>query len=370
MNVKGTMCIEILCLSVQFFCPVLRCPEHSVGAAHDTIQKTLIGGNAEMKKGILVLLVAGACWGGTLQAQDWETAPLDRVENAAEHGDANAQYRLGWMYERGHGFLAQNSEDAAVWYRKAAEQGVAKAQSRLGWMYANGEGVVQDHKQAVVWYHKAADQGDADAKFAMLREAAEQGDADAQYNLGLTYDGDGNGNGDTTTAAIWFRKAAEQGVANAQFRLARLYYNGFGVEQDDKQACEWYRKAGEQGHSKAQFHLGMFFRFQGDVEQAAFWLRKAVEQGDILAPYYLGTVYDTIGNQEVNTQAKIQAYKQAYVWFSVAAVNSVADADIADADIADAGIQRDDVATQLTPAALSEAQDLAGNYIEQYKSKP
>ena len=42
---------------------------------------------------------------------------------------------------------------------QAAEQGNAQAQFNLGWMYANGEGVRQDPVQAVQWYRKAAEQG-------------------------------------------------------------------------------------------------------------------------------------------------------------------------------------------------------------------
>ncbi|MGN6843432.1 tetratricopeptide repeat protein, partial [Neisseria sp. P0021.S006] len=56
----------------------------------------------------------------------------------------------------------------AVWadslqdYKKtlqAAEQGNAKAQFSLGKMYYKGEGVRQDYAQAVQWYRRAAEQG-------------------------------------------------------------------------------------------------------------------------------------------------------------------------------------------------------------------
>ena len=37
-----------------------------------------------MKKGILALLVVVACWGSTLQANDWKNAPISEVQKAAE----------------------------------------------------------------------------------------------------------------------------------------------------------------------------------------------------------------------------------------------------------------------------------------------
>ena len=81
---------------------------------------------------------------------------------AAEQGDAEAQFNLGKMYDKGQG-VRQDDVQAVQWYRRAAEQGYAKAQYNLGVMYANGEGVRQDYTQAVQWYRKAAEQGLAEA---------------------------------------------------------------------------------------------------------------------------------------------------------------------------------------------------------------
>ena len=56
-----------------------------------------------MKKEILALLVVVACWGSTLQANDWKNAPISEVQKAAEQGLADAQIVLGLMYEDGKG---------------------------------------------------------------------------------------------------------------------------------------------------------------------------------------------------------------------------------------------------------------------------
>jgi len=49
---------------------------------------------------------------------------------AAEQGDADAQYNLGWMYVKGEG-VPQNYKTAVKWYTLAAEQGLASAQSQV-----------------------------------------------------------------------------------------------------------------------------------------------------------------------------------------------------------------------------------------------
>ena len=69
----------------------------------------------------------------------------------AEQGDAQAQFNLGLMYDKGQG-VKQDDVEAVKWYRKAAEQGLAQAQLNLGNMYRTGEGVKQDDVEAVKWY--------------------------------------------------------------------------------------------------------------------------------------------------------------------------------------------------------------------------
>ena len=100
---------------------------------------------------------------------------IDNCSVKAEQGNAESQYHLGVMYQRGDGVFRDYNE-AVKWYRKSAEQGHSDAQYNLGIMYERGHGVPQDYKEAVKWYKKSA----------------EQGESLAQYNLGVVY---GNGEG-------------------------------------------------------------------------------------------------------------------------------------------------------------------------------
>ena len=136
------------------------------------------------------VLVASGLAVMVLSAQD----DLDTVRQAAEQGDARAQFNLGIMYDNGEGVLKDEAE-AAKWYRLAAEQGLADAQHNLGRSYAAGEGVLKDEAVAVRWY----------------RLAAKQGQADAQYGLGIMY---ASGRGvlkDSVLAHMWSNIAGANG---------------------------------------------------------------------------------------------------------------------------------------------------------------
>jgi Sel1 repeat len=116
---------------------------------------------------------------------------FNKLRQAAEQGDANAQFRLGTLYYKGQG-VAQDYAEAARWYRKAAGQGQPEAQCYLGSLYALGQGVAQDYAEAVRWFRKAADAGNVDAQKAL----------GVMYERGLGVPRDHAG------ALLWYRKAA------------------------------------------------------------------------------------------------------------------------------------------------------------------
>ena len=89
--------------------------------------------------------------------------PLDgqippEVRQAAEQGDASAQFNLGFRYDTGEG-VPEDDAEAVRWWLQAAEQGYASAQFNLGFMYANGEGVLKDATLAHMWYNIAGANG-------------------------------------------------------------------------------------------------------------------------------------------------------------------------------------------------------------------
>lgn len=117
----------------------------------------------KMKKTMLVLLVAGLCFGCKPGETEWEKAPLNLVSQAAEEGNAQAQLVLGNMYEQGRG-VEQSSDMAAEWIRKAADQESFLAQLQLAKMYFDGRGVPQDYSEAFSWLMSAVNLGKARAE--------------------------------------------------------------------------------------------------------------------------------------------------------------------------------------------------------------
>ena len=59
---------------------------------------------------------------------------LKHWTKAASKDDAEAQFRLGRLYDRGEG-MDEDPATALIWYTKAAEQGVEEAQTNLGVLY-------------------------------------------------------------------------------------------------------------------------------------------------------------------------------------------------------------------------------------------
>jgi TPR repeat protein len=91
--------------------------------------------------------------GGARAKSDYVTATKTVIPRA-ERGDANAQARLGFMYEHGRG-VPQDYGLAVYWYTCAAAQGHATGQYLLGLMYDKGLGIVRSDILAYMWLNLA-----------------------------------------------------------------------------------------------------------------------------------------------------------------------------------------------------------------------
>ncbi len=258
---------------------------------------------------LLILLIGFTQLIGCVEneVKDWSKEPLEKVEIAAEQGDAQAQVRLAELYFWGKE-VARDVQKSLHWFHQAAKQGHPQAQVELGLIYETGEGVQQDLKQAEYWNKQA---------FSHWRRKAWLGDAVAQRNLARLYSVGGRVGlpYDSKLALYWYLKAAKQADAEAQYDLGKHYE--FFSDVEDKQAKQaeylfWYRQAAEQGHSRAQYALGRLFDRGGelpmDLEKAAYWYHKAAEQGNDSAMLNLALLYE-FGDE------KIQDLKKAAYWY-------------------------------------------------------
>ena len=78
------------------------------------------------------MIVAGGLAVMVLSAQD----DLDTVRQAAEQGDATAQFNLGNMYANGEGVLEGQCRSRTLVPARLPNRAYAKAQFMLGNMYA------------------------------------------------------------------------------------------------------------------------------------------------------------------------------------------------------------------------------------------
>ena len=256
----------------------------------------------------------------------------DRLQQASDQGDAEAQFFLGAAYLEGNDVeqdiaraaaLLQQAADqgharaecklgkVVALYQQAAEGGHADAQWRLAMLYLEGNGVQQDSGRAAALYQQAADQGDSEAQFslgilyqegnglpqdsakaaALYQQAADQGHVKAQFSLGVLYQGGIGVSQDSARAAALYQQAADQGQAGAQCSLGMLYQDGNGVQQDSARAATLYQQAADQENARAQCKLGLLYQDGHGVPQdsarAATLLRQAADQGNTEAVNYL-----------------------------------------------------------------------------------
>ena len=151
-----------------------------------------------MRRTLRILFLAAISFGAPISSVAW--ADLDEARYAydnnyfntafreyrplAEQGNAEAQLRLGQMYEMGKG-TAKDDTEAVAWYRLAADQDHPDAQFNLGYMYAHGLGVSANPVHALMWWRLASEKGHAMAqkgwfRLSMGATAAQQEKAQAR----------------------------------------------------------------------------------------------------------------------------------------------------------------------------------------------
>lgn len=124
-----------------------------------------------------------------------------KTQQAAEQGDASAQYELG----RSHWHNAEYPK-AFSWFKAAAKQGHIEAEYLLGMAYLSGRGTLQNYRAAL----------------ESFTQAAERGHIEAEYQLGILYR-DGLAMAPNKEAAyLWLNIAAARGHEEAVLMRNKL----------------------------------------------------------------------------------------------------------------------------------------------------
>jgi TPR repeat protein/uncharacterized protein YecT (DUF1311 family) len=143
-------------------------------------------------------------------------AAYPHLLKAAEAGHVGAFVHLGDCRQYNYPGLPTDWEQAFAWYRKAAERGDAEGQYRLGFYLLNQ---FRRTTEAAEWLKRAADQGHRKAMYLyaqMERSPSERFSA--------------------------MRRAAEAGSPEAMFRTGEMLLQGEGTPADKPAALEWFKR--------------------------------------------------------------------------------------------------------------------------------
>ena len=168
--------------------------------------------------------------------------------------------------------------------------------------------------------------------------------------------------GDYATALQIWRPLAEHDP-RAATNLGVMYAAGLGVQKDAVEALRWLGPAALVGYPNAQMHLGAMFADgiggrPPNYEAAAAWYRAAAEQGYPDAQVLLGFAY-SIG------EGVPEDYVAAHMWVNLAV------AKLPPGKARDAALQlRDQLAAKMTPAQITDAQQLAREWTPKAAAPP
>ena len=140
---------------------------------------------------------------------------VKQLARDAEHGDAEAQFKLGSLYYEGEIF-AKDIEKGMFWLDKAAAAGNVNAMINcsIHWLYEDDDD--DNNRIGRLW-------GMA---------AAASGNSNGQFNYAVRLQNGDGGLADTRRAIRYYRLSAGQGNADAKCNLGAALIDGDGVRQD------------------------------------------------------------------------------------------------------------------------------------------
>jgi hypothetical protein len=110
-------------------------------------------------RGMPVALADAAAGSAAFEKGDYVRAMAEWT-SAAAHGDPDAEFGLGMLYERGDGAVKQSYKEADRWYQKAAEHDNIGAQYRLALIWSAGsDEFPADLIEAYKWILLASERG-------------------------------------------------------------------------------------------------------------------------------------------------------------------------------------------------------------------
>lgn len=245
--------------------------------------------------------------------------------------DADAQYMMGQLYEKGLGVI-KNLDEAMKLYSKASVQHHPAAMTAFGYIAA---AEYKDYSQAYMLFQEAADRGNSDAMVYLsslydkgdgvekdtmesmkwLFKAADAGNSLAMGVVAMYYLNGYIVSEDPAEAMKWLLKAAEQNDSEAMRQIAYLYDEGVGVPQSFPNALKWLRKAADLGNIQAMVTIAEYYKDgaagRKDLKESARWLLMAAENGSYEAMEKLGNYYEKGWGVTKSKEEALKWYRKA-----------------------------------------------------------
>ena len=251
---------------------------------------------------------------------------IDWYLPAAQEGDTEAQYNLGFMYETGWG-VPENTTEAIRWYREASEMQHDVAQLRLAMMTIVGVGIKSSMRDGLELLHQSAENGNRIAEILVqdmfdvgdvgkssakqivsgIRRIFDDGEEATIKTLRRSLEALRRGPSDSPSISdldaedviekpIDVVKAVTQSTPIVKKRLPV-------VESSNKKTVtrqqtkvgrgntfKWYIEEATNGEPDAQYHLGVLYikgdQVEKDIDEGLHWMKRAAEQGHELAIIY------------------------------------------------------------------------------------
>ncbi len=167
-----------------------------------------------------------------IETQEFDKA-VPILKQAAELGNAESQYNLGYCYQAGIG-VEQNAEKAIEWYSKSAGQDWNDGLYAMMMAYGSGNGVQQDFNKAFSFALKCAENGDGTCMFNVINCYKEGMGTDKDIDKMLEW-------------AIRLGKLQNPEnlqksgyITSSRLNLAYMYRDGTDVEQDNFISYQWF----------------------------------------------------------------------------------------------------------------------------------
>lgn len=167
--------------------------------------------------------------------KDYTKRKFEDIVELANHGDAEAQYEVGYRFDNGLD-IEQDSREALKWYLKASEKGCADAFLAAAEVYYWGHGIRRDKEKSQWFFLKACSCFERDYK-AGVRPG---------YSAFRVYEilyGGYTGDRYVEPANEWLKKAIGAKYPEAFCELARRHFLGEDARESNIRAAFMYEQA-------------------------------------------------------------------------------------------------------------------------------